>query len=307
MKVLLTGGTGFIGRHVLSRLLRDGADVRLLALPGTTEGLARHAKLTVLLGSLSDREMLSRAARSTDVVVHLAAKVTGYVPRDFRSVNIEGTRNVLDASVAARVGRFVYMSSTAVYGLAPFPAMWPITEDSPQAAHGSRTLRLYSWSKIEAEKLVQRAAEQRRLEFVIVRPTVVYGPGATGAQRLLAALFRYPKIVGFEVAPNGVLQWMHVDDLVEMMARTLTRKACVNQAFNAAGTVVTLRDVAAALGGVSVQRRPLRGAALNGARPWPPPFSMEKAKRLLKFAPAIPLVDGLRSLFDGSGDGSGLS
>jgi nucleoside-diphosphate-sugar epimerase len=199
------------------------------------------------------------------------------------------------------------MSTTAVYGLAPFPIMWPIAEDSPLAAHGSRTLRLYGWSKIEAEKAVIRTHQLNGLEYAILRPTVVYGSGSIGAERLLSMLVQFPNLMRFEVAPNGVIQWMHVSDLVELMTRTMRDRAAANQVFNAAGgAAVSLVEVSAALRMLlGPAWAPLAPLVPPPARSHVPPFAIAKARRLLRFQPRMQIVEGLAEMF-GSADGDGV-
>jgi UDP-glucose 4-epimerase len=298
MKVLLTGATGFIGRRLLARLVDESNEVCVLALPDTVKDLVQTKQVRVVVGSLSDREVLARAARHIDVVVHLAAKVTGLALNEFRVVNVEGTSHLLDASVQARVKRFVYMSSTAVYGLAPFLVMWPIAEDSPLAAHGSRGLRLYGWSKIEAEKAVVRAHEASGMDYVILRPTVVYGRGAVGAERLLSLLMQFPQRMRFEIAPNGVIQWIHVSDLVELTIRAIGDRAAVNQVFNAAGaTANSLPEVSAALRSVLGQFWQFPVPTWMPPAPLVAPFAIDKARQLLRFSPRVRIRDGLAEMF----------
>jgi nucleoside-diphosphate-sugar epimerase len=299
MRVLITGATGFIGRHLLTRLIQRGDDVRVLAVPGTTGDLVGVNRTDVILGSLADRALLARACRDRQVVVHLAAKVTGTSAADFRSVNIEGTRNLLDGAKQARVQRFVHMSSTAVYGLTPFPVMWPITEDSPLAAHGSRGVRLYGWSKIESERAVRTAHRAWGLEYVIIRPTVVYGSGAVGARRLLLTLLPTPALMWIEFAPGGVVQWMHVSDLVRLILRAMVHRGAANDVFTAAGpralTITQLSlELRRALGSIWAAPAALspRGPTVMVA-----PFAMTKAAQRLGFSPEVGIREGLREMF----------
>lgn len=105
MRVLLTGATGFIGSHVLDRLVARGDQVRVLALPETVEQVRYCAGVSIVAGSLSDRDLLAGAARETEVVYHLGGLLPGSPPEETRIVNTQGTENLLYGCVRGRVRR----------------------------------------------------------------------------------------------------------------------------------------------------------------------------------------------------------
>jgi NAD dependent epimerase/dehydratase len=178
--VLVTGAGGFIGGHVVERLVNDGARVRALCRynsrneRGTLDWLAPEvtADVEVVLGELRDVESVSDAVAGTDVVIHLGAQIAipySYVnPRDFIEVNVLGTLNVAEAARRHGVARVVHTSTSEVYGSAqtvPMTETHPLEPQSPYAA-----------SKLAADKLIDSYHRSFDLPACVVRPFNTYGP-----------------------------------------------------------------------------------------------------------------------------------
>jgi nucleoside-diphosphate-sugar epimerase len=165
--VLVTGASGFLGRAVAAELVARGHSVRTLQRRASgVDGV------TDILGSVTDPVRIARAVDGATAVVHLAAKVslTG-ASQEFRAVNVEGTRSLLDAAERAGVARFVYVSSpsvayggSALAGVGAEPA-------SPRHAQGD-----YARTKAEAE-LLALARDSLAMQVVAIRPHLVWGPG----------------------------------------------------------------------------------------------------------------------------------
>ena len=178
--VLVTGAGGFIGGHVVERLVNDGARVRALCRynsrneRGTLDWLAPEvtADVEVILGELRDVESVSDAVAGMDVVIHLGAQIAipySYVnPRDFIEVNVLGTLNVAEAARRHGVARVVHTSTSEVYGSAqtvPMTETHPLEPQSPYAA-----------SKLAADKLIDSYHRSFDLPACVVRPFNTYGP-----------------------------------------------------------------------------------------------------------------------------------
>lgn len=170
MKVLVTGGTGFIGGAMVKRLCAEGVAVRAMV---RDEG--RAAKLAgwgaeLVVGDLRDTASLAAAVRGCSHVVHAAAWVGADGDPDLiRAVNVTGTGALARAAATAGVTRFVHTSSTGVYGS---PDQHGVTEDHPRRMSG----QAYHDSKIEGEDAVTGTPG---LSSVVLRPSHVYGPGST--------------------------------------------------------------------------------------------------------------------------------
>lgn len=169
MKVLATGSSGFLGRAVVRALQDAGHEVRTLQRrPSGVAGAEDR------LGSVTDADAVASALQGVDGVVHLAARVSlAGDPAQFRAVNVEGTRTLLDAAAAAGVSRIVHVSSPSVAHAGHALAGVGAEPADPDAAHGE-----YARTKAEAELLALSRADSSTA-LVAIRPHLVWGPGDT--------------------------------------------------------------------------------------------------------------------------------
>ena len=241
MKLLVTGGTGFIGSHLAEEARRRGAEVVVLGLAdrpeekANAELLARQG-VAIMPGSITDPELCERAMRGVTHVFHLAVAMRegGKSDEFFESVNLEGTRRLLEAAGAGRVERFVYCGTIGIYG---HRAPGITTEESP--LHPGN---IYERTKVAAERLVRQLAPTLRLPYTIIRPADVYGPRD---QRLLK-LFRGVHAGRFPLFGDGGgrRHMVYVDDVVSAFFAACERPAAVGEAMIVAGPQpCTLREL----------------------------------------------------------------
>jgi dihydroflavonol-4-reductase len=180
--VLVTGGTGFLGRAIIERLLDDGDQVKALARSDASTGELGVLGAEPVRGDVLDPEALAAAMRGCDVVYH-AAGANAFCARDpspMFEVNVRGSQNVVRAAARAGVRRVVYTSSAATLGEASG------TIGSEESPHRGWFLSDYERSKFEAEQAVLAMARETGVEVVSVNPASVQGPGrASGSARLL--------------------------------------------------------------------------------------------------------------------------
>jgi nucleoside-diphosphate-sugar epimerase len=182
-RILVTGATGFIGRHLVFLLLERGyTDVHLLVRTTSDISMFDGKNVKLLYGDLSDPVSLNKIDWVFDVVYHCA----GYVATDSATLlwrhNVRATENICQRAWRFGVEKFIYVSSVAVVS-GSFDV--PLTEDKPYAA-----TNIYGKSKIEAEKTV-RTYMFKGLQAVIVRPPIVYGEGEPHLLKLIMTLMRY--------------------------------------------------------------------------------------------------------------------
>jgi dihydroflavonol-4-reductase len=242
MRVLITGGTGFIGSRLALRSLADGHAVRVLGQENTpaeaqNRQLAEEKGAEVVVGSVTDPGVLHGAAEGVDTTFHLAAAQHEMnVPDEhFQDVNVGGTRNVLEACADAGVRRVVHGSTIGVYGSAD----GVLDETSPAEPDN-----IYGRTKLEAERLVLSWGD--RLPAVAVRIPEVYGPG----DRRLLKLFRsIDRNVFFLIGRGENLHHpIYVDDLVEGLLVAARAPEAVGDLFLLAGReAVTTRQMVGAI------------------------------------------------------------
>ena len=222
-RVLVTGGAGFLGINLVRHLLAQGYDVTSLDLEPFDYADCRD-RVREVRGDIRDRAAVDRATEGAALVVHCAASLPLYTPANIMSTDIDGTRNVLDAALAAGVTRVVHISSTAVYGV---PDHHPLYEHDPLIGVGP-----YGEAKIQAEAL---CASYRAKGFVvpILRPKSFIGPERLGVFALLYDWAKDGKHFPLPGGGNNLYQLLDVEDLCVAIEKTLTLDAAiVNDVFN---------------------------------------------------------------------------
>jgi nucleoside-diphosphate-sugar epimerase len=221
-KVLITGGTGFLGVHLARKLLEDKYKVTLFDL-APLDAKDLMGKVSVIKGDIRDKNAIESAISGHDYVVHAAAALPIVVSkRLIYSVNIDGTRTVLEACLKHKVKRVIYISSTAVYGV---PRHLPETEDSPIDPIG-----YYGESKVAGEKLCKEFGE-KGLSYNILRPKTFLGIERLGVFELwFEAIYTGHRVFLLGNGRNKY-QLLWVGDLVDAIEKAMTSKAS-NEIFN---------------------------------------------------------------------------
>jgi dihydroflavonol-4-reductase len=319
MRLLVTGGTGFIGSHLAEGARRRGAEVVAFGLTDRPEEKANAELLTragveVLAGSITDAELCRQAVRGATHVYHLAVAMRegGKSDEFFESINLDGTRHLLEAASVQRVERFVYCSTIGIYG---HRAPGITREDSPLAPGN-----IYERTKVSAERLVREFAEQCGLPAVVLRPADVYGPRD---QRLLK-LFKGVSRGRFPLfgPGDGRRHMVYVDDVVSAFFKACERDVALGEGLIVAGPrACTLRElldeITRATGskryGVRLPLAPMLGLAavvedVCARLKIDPPiyrrrmdffysdseFDTSRARRVLGWEPRVDLREGIR-------------
>ena len=216
----ISGGAGFLGLHLARRLVAAGDAVRTLdVVPLDDAELERD--VDERRGDVRDLSQVRELVAGADVVVHAAAALPIQASRQaIRSVNVDGTENVLQAARDADVRRVVFVSSTAVYGV---PEKHPIEEDDPLVGVG-----WYGESKIDAEALCRVAA----VETTIIRPKTFVGPERLGVFEILFDWIREGRRIYILGKGHNRYQLLAVEDLVDAVVRAAKEPAAAGETFN---------------------------------------------------------------------------
>lgn len=248
MKVLVTGANGFVGRTVVDRLLRNGAAVNA-AVRKMNSNLTPGAQPfdSMHLDQVTD---WSPALRGVQVVIHCAARVhvTTELSKsplaEFRRVNVVGMRKLVQQSAAAGVRRFIFLSSIGVNGAETFSR--PFHADDRHSPHSP-----YAIAKLEAEEELRAVAACTSMEVVIIRPPMVYGPGARGNFAILVDALRrgIPLPLG---SINNRRSLVALDNLADLLVLCAEHPAAAGQVFlvsdnDDVSTTTLLRRIAVAL------------------------------------------------------------
>lgn len=307
MKVLITGGTGFVGQLLARTIQAQGHDV--------VRAVRQAQPDSVLISTVDGSTSWHEALQGCDSVVHLAARVhvmndkSTDPLREFRRVNVEGTANLARQAAAAGVRRFVSLSSVKVNGEAtqvghPFAA-----DDTPSPEDP------YGISKHEAELVLRQIAKETGMEVVIIRPPLVYGPGVkANFASMMRWLCRGIPLPLAAVTHNR-RSLVALDNLVDLIVTCLNHPAAANQTFLVSdgedlSTAELLKRLGAAMGhparlfylppvllklGALVSNKPGIYQRLCGSLQ----LDIAKTRQLLGWTPPVSVDEGLRRAAEG--------
>jgi nucleoside-diphosphate-sugar epimerase len=228
MKALVTGATGFLGRHLVQRLLREGEEVRVLARTSQTAARLQGLGVSVVGGDVRRWSSLRQAVQGADVVFHCAGKVepTGRWI-DFLEVNVLGTERMIQAALEHDVRRIVHVSSIGIYGPRPEGAV--VSEaDGYDPNPGARGF--YTRSKIEADQMALWYAAERSAPVTVIRPGTIYGPGGKGGLvRAGVKLGRLNVVFG---DGHNLLPMTYVENVVDALLLAAGSEATCGRAYN---------------------------------------------------------------------------
>jgi len=263
MKILVTGGAGFIGSHIVDRCVAEGHEVRVLddLSNSTITNLEEHIKkqtIEFLKGDIRDPKIVEDSIRNVDVVFHEAAQVSVPLSMDdplhTDDINVRGTLNLLAAASDEKVERFVYASSSSVYG---DPKKLPVTEDSPL-----QPLSPYAASKIAGEAYCTSFCKAQGLPTASLRYFNVFGPrqGSNGYAGVIPAFTRSlldGKPASIFGDGNQTRDFVHVRDVIQANMLAMSKNTAAGMAYNiGSGKPVTVTELARVLSEIAGGRSP---------------------------------------------------
>ena len=313
----VTGATGFVGSHVADAVAARGGVIRALARPSADLSHLQSLGAEVILGDLTDPNAVAKAMTGADIVVHCAAKVGDWGPvEEYRAVNVEGLRTLLDAARNLPLSRFVHVSSLGVYE-ARHHYGTDETEPLPKSHIDG-----YTQSKVECETLALDYHRKFELPVTILRPGFIYGPRDRNVLPRLADRLRKRDVV-YIARGKYALNTTYVGNLVDAIFLAAENPRAIGEVFNITdGEFVSKRTFFETIADGLQLPRPLASVPLWLAnmlarwresvfrrknKPYPPritqatvkfaglnlDFSIAKARTVLGYEPRVSFAEGM--------------
>jgi dihydroflavonol-4-reductase len=250
MRIFVTGGTGFIGTQLVQRLRDTPHELCCLVRdPGKAQAL-RDAGATVVSGDLRDQSSLVDGMQGSDWVVSIANLYEFWVPdrRAYAEVNVDGTRNLMEAALETGVAKIVHVSTAAVYG----NAKWPIREDSTP---GPKCAGEYSRTKRSGDRVAWELFETRGLPLVMVYPGAVIGPNDPKAVGQYIRKY-ISGAMPAQVMTRRMFPWVHVRDVAEGIVRALEKEGNLGERYLLVAESLTFGEINRILSEISGAKPP---------------------------------------------------
>jgi UDP-glucose 4-epimerase len=306
--ILVTGGAGFIGSHLVERLVKIGYQVKILdnLSSGSLSNIGKpldSGRVQFINGDIRNVRIVDSCVQGVDAIIHLAAQISVPLsiqnPEHNNQVNIKGTKNLLDASVTANLAKFLFISSCAVYG---DPRYFPVDE-----GHATQPISPYAQSKLIGEQNCLRLNNADLLEAVVLRFFNVYGP-RQGLNDYSGVMTKFierimqkqpPKVYG---DGSQTRDFVYVKDIVQAIVLALESSKAKGEVFNVGtGKATTIKELAQTLlilagANPTIEYAPERQGDIKYSY-----ANINKARSLLHYEPSFPLDTGLRTLLKENG------
>lgn len=306
-RVLITGGAGFIGSHLVERMV-DENEVVVLDTMGRNAlqytSAWGHANLRILPGDVRDEALVGEACRGCQLVVHMAS-IAGVdtvraQPVETMEIAILGTYNVLRACrQSTRIERVIDFSTSEVFGQYAFNVHEGNTTTLGAIGEARWT---YAVSKLATEHLAHNYHAQYDLPTVSVRPFNVYGPRQVGPGAIKAFVLRAIRDEPIDIHGDGgqIRAWCYIDDIIDAILGCLVKAEAIGQVFNIGNprSTITIYNLARLVQRVCGSRSSLRFLDVDQSDVELRIPNIEKARRLLAFEPRVDLEEGLERTAD---------
>ena len=226
MKVLITGGTGFIGQHLVRRMAQTNHELLCLARQTSDVTLFKELNLEIVYGDVTNKSSIVTAMQGCDWLIDLANVYDFWLPDPslFTKVNITGTQNLMEATLETGISKVVHVSTALVFGK---PQETPFTEES---VPGPEQFNEYVRTKRIGEQIVWKMHEEKELPLVVVYPVGVMGAGDTKApMRLVENLVR--RRMPATVFNDSTVVLVHVKDVVEAIVQSAEKDGNIGERY----------------------------------------------------------------------------
>ena len=318
MRAFVTGATGFIGSHLVSRLVAKGWRVRVLVRKSSSGRSLIKKNIEVVVGDLTDQQAVQTGISNADVIFNVAAALPYHRAsvQTYWATNVEGVKNILEACKGKTIKRIIHISTVGIYGSTTKKGADERTKPNPTD--------VYAQTKLHAEKLITEYSAQFKLPTTIIRPTIGYGPGDT--RPVFLSLFKFIRRGLFIPIGRGdnFFHTIYIDNLIDALLLVVQKKEAIGEDFiigdDPCPTFKTvIREIAHVQEATIPSAYIPRPVALIFGRVFdivqalglPAPlttqrihfmtqnkkFIIDKAKRLLGYKPRVRLQEGIERTF----------
>ncbi len=246
MKVFITGGTGFIGRHLVRCMAQTEHTIYCLARISSDISELKKLGARIVVGDVNDRALLTSGMHGCDWVIHLAGASSWWEPDKtiYRRINVDGTRNVMECALENGISKVVHVSNIVIYGK---PEESPIREETPPAQARSG---VYAQTKYEGEQIAWQLYREEGLPLVVVYPCAVMGSGDRKLSgETIHRLMR--RSLPARIFNDRILTYVHVKDVAEAILQAARKPDNLGEKYIVGNTHLSFDELCDLVGDVS--------------------------------------------------------
>ena len=305
-RVFITGGAGFIGTHLAEILVEDNEVIIFDALYRDAlqySEIKNHKNLRLIKGDVLDYDKLEQSLDNIDIVVHMAAiagvKTVISKPTTTLKINLMGTYNILELCREKNINRFIFFSTSEVYG----PQIYEADEGGMTTLGPIGKPRwVYAISKLASEFLAESYHKEHQIKFTSIRPFNIYGPRQIGEGAIHAFSSKALKNEPLTVHEPGsqIRAWCYIDDMIDALAKILTNDKSEGEIFNIGNpqATSTILQTAQTIIRLSNSKSKIEFSELEHPEVNIRVPSIDKAKRILGYKPKISFEEGIAKTLD---------
>jgi dihydroflavonol-4-reductase len=251
MKIFITGGTGFIGTHLIKRLSDTDHELVCLARKTSNTQFLNDIGAEIIIGDLTDKNSFQKGIEGCEWLIHLASSFVFWVPnnRIYHDVNVTGTQNVMESALENGISKIVYVSTAAIYG----NAHKPTTEETPV---GTKRESKYVRTKYEGDLIAWDLYENRNLPMVVIYPSAVMGANDPKACGRYINNFANGKMPA-QVLTKCLFPFVHVKDVAEAILRACEKKDNIGEKYIVSAENLTFGKINQMISEISGKKLPI--------------------------------------------------
>jgi len=301
MRIFITGGLGFIGKHLAKSLTKEGHQVTIFDNFSNSIKQEISRGIKVVKGDITNLEQICKVLNGHDVVIHLAAKISVddsiRNPSDTFRVNVDGTKNILMSCKKKNIKKIILASSAAVYGEANSNDL-KLNEESK-----TNPISPYGESKLKMEQVVKEFAEKNNINFIILRFFNIYGIGQSDEYAGVITKFREKilQIKDIEIFGDGfqTRDFVAIDDVVNSIHKSIEKINSKSGIYNiASGKKITIKELAKIIISISGNKIKIKYLPSKKGDIRYSQADISQAEKNLEYVPKIELRKGIKILLE---------
>ena len=289
--ILIAGGTGFIGAHLIKKLKKKKWNIICISLKNKIKN--KNSRITALNFNIKNKDIIFKKLNKykIDFIVNLAGHINHYEKKKTYESHYIGCKNLVDLAIKKKIKKFIQIGSSVEYGFSKSP----ISENKKIKIKELRSI--YAKSKLKSSKYLLKISKEKNLKYIILRPFLIYGPGQSNNRLIPNTIINCLKNKNFSCSNgNQARDFLYIDDFINLVIKSIENENVNNKIFNAAtGKPLIVKQIINKIKKIIKKGKPIFGKIpLRKDEPLKLYADIKNAYKYLNWKPKKTLSSGLR-------------